>query len=854
MKKKITLLFLTVFFSVFAQKKQTFNFIDTDLEVVLNKVESVFNIKFSYSSEIVENKKLTFVQEATLETVLAAIENQTQIYSQQINNRYYILKLNNKTTICGYIKDKNSLEPIENVSIINQQTKLGTSTDKDGFFHIDMIKSETIEITYLGYQKLNFLTSDFDANECKTIFLTEDTFNIDEVLINEYLTSGITKNKDGSITLTPSNLGILPGLTEPDVLQNILLLPGIKSPNETASELYIRGGTPDQNLILFDDIKMFYSGHFFGMISAFNPYIVEEINFYKGGSKAKYGNRISGVIDIATKEITEDKIKGGFGFNLTHSDAYLQTKVSNKFDVLISARRSITDAIKTETFNKFSKKVFQNTKISDGNRVFEEDKVQNIKDLFFFNDYYLKFNYKPTQNDKLTFSNIAVKNKLEYEFIIEEFDEKSNDKLNIDNNGFKLEWTHNYNNSISHNFNTYFSNFDLNYTGLNLSADEVQNKTIKKNSVKDFTATFQTNIKLSNNNKLNIGYQFSNNKVAYTLGYENVFLEQENFNDAVSETNDINTLFAEYEYYKNNWFLYIGSRFNHNSIIKEFNIEPRIELQRKINSKLKINVSAEQNYQTLSKILELNTSNFGLENQIWVLSNKEDKSILKSHQFTTRINYKNKGWNIDFEAYNKKIHGITSLTNGFINTTNSYSEGKSEIVGLDLLLKKKFNNYRTYMSYSLTKNKSTFNAINNGKAFNGNQDIRNSFTWSHSYKIQDFEFSLGWNIRSGIPYTIADGLITNEDNETVINYDEVNAKRLPNYHRLDFSTYYKFNFTDNSKWKGKFGFSLLNIYNRKNILNRNYKIRFDDNGQEVLQMLDRYSLGITPNFVFRVEF
>lgn len=854
MKKKLIFLFLFSFFYSFSQEKHELIFDNVNLQFALNSIEKTFDVKFSFKSDIVENKYFSFNQTTSLNTVLNAIEEQTDINFQKASDRYYILQFTTETQICGYIKDKYSLNIIENTSIINIQKNRGTTTNSEGYFEIEIKENEEIEIRYLGYKTKTLSKEFFKSKSCITIYLEEDSFKIEEVVISEYLTSGIFKKKDGSISLKPKKLGILPGLIEPDVLQTLQLIPGIQSPNETASELFIRGGTPDQNLILLGGIKMYYSGHFFGMISAFNPYIVEDIKFYKTGAKARFGNKISGVIDITTKDKLTKELKGGFGFNLTHADVFLQKKISDKVGVVMSVRRSITDIINTETFDKFSKKVFQNTKISNGNKVFEEDVVNRLKDLFFFNDYYVKFIYKPSEKDEIILSNMSVKNKLEYEFLIDEFDEKSNDKLNIDNQGSKLLWKHNYKKKLSHQLDVYYSKFNLNYIGENSSLDQTINKTIKKNKVKDLQVSLQVNWNLSDLKTINFGYQFSNNNVGYTLGYENVFFQNDAFNDIVSQTNNTHTVYSEYEYNDNQkWYVNLGVRINHYSLLDKTHIEPRLQIERKINPHFRLNFSAEQNRQSISKIIEFNTIDFGLENQIWVLANNEDKSILRSHQLTTGLNYKNNGWNIDLEGYYKKIKGLTSLTNGFTNSLNTYSEGQSNILGLEVLIKKKINNYRTFLSYSLTQNKLLFEVINNGNSFRGYQDISNSFTWSHSYNLNKFNFSLGWKYRTGIPYTRANGLITNTQ-QIAINYEKVNNQRLPNYHRLDFSADYRFNFSKKEKWKGKLGFSLLNIYNQKNILNRSYNIRFDSNGQETLQRLDKYSLGITPNLVFRLEF
>ena len=215
------------------------------------------------------------------------------------------------------------------------------------------------------------------------------TQHLQEIVIKEFLTSGISReNDDTSILVSPKKLGILPGLTEPDVLQSIQLLPGVQSPTETAAGIYIRGGTPDQNLVLWDGIKMYHSGHFFGTISAFNPYITEDIKLYKSGTKASYGNRISGVIDITSDYDIPKEIKGGFGSNMTHADAYLKAPVGKSSAVMVSARRSINDIITTETFKNLSQRVFQDTKISEGNKVFEDDEVTNYERPFLLHRFH----------------------------------------------------------------------------------------------------------------------------------------------------------------------------------------------------------------------------------------------------------------------------------------------------------------------------------------------------------------------------------------------------------------------------------------------------------------------------------
>lgn len=682
------------------------------------------------------------------------------------------------------------------------------------------------------------------------------TQQLQEVVIKEYLTTGINReNEDTSILVSPKKLGILPGLTEPDVLQSIQLLPGVQSPTETAAGIYIRGGTPDQNLVLWDGIKIYHSGHFFGTISAFNPYITEDIKLYKSGTKARYGNRISGVIDITSDHDIPKKIEGGFGSNMTHADAYLRAPIDKSSAVIISARRSINDVFNTETFRNLAKRVFQDTKISDGNKVFEDDEVTNTKDLFYFTDFTLKAISNLNDKNKITISGLFTKNKLDYGFLIEKFDEASQDQLDIENQGMSLIWGHDYSETLSHTVSSYLSKFDLSYIGSNSITDEFNDQLSKDNTIDDFGIAYDLDWNINDSSVFGFGYQFSSSKVKYALRFEDSESPEDNFDESNIKTNNIQALYADYQFrMKDKWFVNLGLRANYFSVLDKFFAEPRLQFEAKISPVFKFKASGESLHQAVSQVVEFNTKSFGLENQIWVISDGSSIPVLKSIQLTSGFVFNKNGWDIDLEGYYKNVKGLTSFTLGFENVDDFFSRGKSNILGLELLVKKKIQNYRTWLSYSFIDNDFTFNNINNGDLFSGNSDITHQLTWSHTYEWKRVDISLGWNLRTGIPYTKAIGIM-DTPNGSVIEFDETNGDRLSNYHRLDISATYKFNISNNEKWKGKLGFSLLNIYNQKNVLSRTYEKRQSNtDASEVLREINKISLGITPNLVLRIDF
>ena len=167
------------------------------------------------------------------------------------------------------------------------------------------------------------------------------------------------------------------------------------------------------------------------------------------------------------------------------------------------------------------------------------------------------------------------------------------------------------------------------------------------------------------------------------------------------------------------------------------------------------------------------------------------------------------------------------------------------------MLQKKWVNYSSWFSYSFSNNKFTFSDINEGNPFFGNSDIKHNFLWSHNLKLGKYDFSLGWNFRTGVPYTNA---LRIDSNDQILYENELNGSRLPSYHKLDFSGTYSFNFNADGKWSGKVGLSFINIYNNSSVLQRSFSIIEDESSTKTLSKNDVFSLGFTPNLVFRVFF
>ncbi len=872
MKKICCLLFTLIAFYSFAQQTFPVNYNQKPLKEVLTDIEEQTNLFFSYSEAAIKLKTITLVNNAITETqLLTALRNQTSLNFEKVSINQIIISIPS-IDICAYLLGAENKTPLPFASILIKGTTKGTSSNDDGFFQLENIKQDAIVlIQYVGYSSKTINASQLKNETCLNIFLQPETQALQEVLlVADYITNGIDKNTNGSLTLRNNDLGILPGLVEPDVLQSLQLIPGISSLDESASGIQIRGGSPDQNLIYFDGIKMYHTGHFFGMISAINPYIVEKTKVYKSGASPEYGDRISGVIDISSDKNAPHKTTAGIGINGTHADAFIKTPLGKGVGLVASARRSYTDALQTPTFDALSKKVFQNTKIINTNTGLinddEGDFSENVgKEDFFFYDGSAKLIFQPSENDNIAVSGFFANNDLD--FSVKDDEDLTSDRLIVKKQGVSFSWQGTKFNKWQHSLNGYYSSLDTDYDNKVTEDLLLEEENLRKNTVEDYGLNASLAYDISDNHTIKAGYQFSNADVFFQLfrdeadtntidptDDDNVPLPgiTRDFNVRKKATNQTHSVYAEYLHKASNkGFISLGIRGSYYSLVDDFYIEPRINAEYPVSKVFRLKATAEKRYQSISQLVEFEDVQLRLEDHIWTLSDNLETPILESTQFSGGILIDANGWALDIDGYFKKINGLTSFTNGFTNAAEEFSEGKSDILGLDVLLRKKIKNFHVWLGYTFNDVDYTFPELQS-TTFRGNNDITHNFRISNTFEIKNWELSLGWMYRTGSPFTPA-----NSFNSTTgdINFGPINSLRLPNYHRLDTSVLYNFVSSKKNNFRGTVGVSLQNIYSRQVPVSVSYRV--DQNavtGQDELNRIQQLSLGLTPNMTVRLYF
>ncbi|MEH0153549.1 TonB-dependent receptor [Limibacter armeniacum] len=832
------LLLITIFILIsFSRGTSQTTKTEQPLKQYLKTISDKYEVVFTYLDQYVKDVKVAPVSVALpLSAIIDSLENQTNLDFEQLSPQYIAIKQKAALThkVCGYIKDAENKQFLENALItLNHQKVL---SDDKGFFHFDKATSgDTLHISFLGYADASIILNHFDKDSCHTFTLHPQPLILSEVMFSEYITEGIQKKKDGSLTLNIAQTGLLPGMTQTDVLHSIQALPGIQSINESVSNINVRGGTNDQNLILWDGVRMFQSGHFFGLISAFNPNATKEVTLIKNGTSTAFGEAVSSTIQITSHDEKVDQPTLGAGINMLSGDIYVRFPVTPKASISFAARKSFTDLFHSPTYQQYYNRAFRNTDLLEQN----EANTITTNDSFTFHDISLGAVFTPSQRDKIKFSFLKIGNKLSYA-------EKWSNTTNAEEKAsglsqrslagtinFQRLWNKKWSTEVLASWSTYQMdaiNQDLQNSRFLKQVNEVNEKSLKMQGRYLF------------NNQLDflIGYQITETGIR-SLDE----LDKPPYSRELKKVNYTHALFAEGVYTSQNEQTQIraGLRGNYYPFLNQLKPEPRLVFTHQLPSHLSIELMAETKSQSVLQVIDFQSDFLGIEQRRWLLADGEDIPLLQSKQLSGGVNYEHNNWLISIEGYTKRVQGILTKSQGFRNQFEFINEkGNYQVRGIDFLLRKSIDAIHLWSSYSLSKNEYTFENLS-PSSFSSNLDIRHAISLGGNYKLKQLELSSGIHWRTGKPYTKATGVSGDE-----ITYMEPNGNTLKNYLRIDISARYSFKI--GQKLNAQAGASIWNILNRNNTFDQYYLLTTDQNLHEISQS----ALGFTPNLSFRINF
>lgn len=802
---------------------------------VLENITKTHAVSFNYESSLLEGITMTpIVTQWSLKAKLKHIEAQTSLVFEKISDMVYtISKL---TKLCGNIIDSELRQPLSAATITSKSTQI--ITDKNGYFELELKSiNELITIRYLGYKTIIRQAKYFNLDNCDTIPMQMQQEAITPILIEAYIVKGINKTQDWTTSIDYKQFSLLPGLIESDVLQTTQALPGIISVDETVSNINIRGGSNDQNLILWDDIKMYQTGHFFGLISSFNPLMTQTADVINNGSDVALTDGVSGTIHMQTEKQINSKFSTALGLNFLNGELFSNIPLGKKSSLQIASRKSMDEFVRTPTYEVYFDRITQDTEVENN-----APNVAHSDKEFNFYDASLRWLYQPTHNDFIRFNFILFGDDLGFDETADLGNLIRTRRSSVSQNSmaFGLNYKRLWNDHFFSTLNIYETDYKLK----SLNADVLSNQLQLQENIVSETSAQLNNTYIYKLWRFNLGYQFTETEITHLND-----IDAPRFVRRDEEILREHSAFVQawYKNSNNTFSVKGGLRANYLSRFNKLIIEPRLNLRTALGDHISVEAQGEFKHQSTSQIVNFQNDFLGIEKRRWQMTDNDSIPIIQSKQASIGIFYKNKDWLIDAKAYYKTVDGITTQSQSFTTKYEFEKEkGSYDAYGLEFLFRKRFHKFNSWLSYSYINNTYNFENLED-MSFPSNFDITHAVTFGTTFSNSVWDISAGFNYRTGKPTSVP--LTNNEIVNDHVNFDRANSNRLIDYIRIDASAIYKLKL--GKKHRSEIGASLWNISNRDNAINNYYRINEDE---ITIDKFSRFSLGLTANAVVRLYF
>ncbi|SIT03832.1 TonB-dependent Receptor Plug Domain [Chryseobacterium ureilyticum] len=751
-----------------------------------------------------------------------------------------------KYQVSGTVKDQKNGELLIGVNVkVAEDPSINVIANEYGFYSLSLPEGNyKVIISYPGYKDFE---QQITVNQNIKLDLPLSQQEQISKAIDEVVITGIKKDKNltsaqmGSETLNIKNIEKLPVLFgEKDVMKTIQLLPGIKSNGEGSSGFSVRGGATDQNLILLDEAPVYNASHLLGFFSTFNSDALKDASIIKGNSPAQYGGRLSSVMDVKMKDGNNKDYNINGGIGLISSRLSVEGPIQKeKSSFIVSGRRTYADLfLKTSPEYKDNK-------------------------LYFY-DLNLKANYQINENNRLYLSGYFGRDVLGL---------GNTFSTDWGNTTATLRWNSIINSKLFSNTSFIYSNYDY------------------KISLRSNDNTFGLNSKIQDWNLKQDFTWFAGNKHSVRFGLQSIYHTitpssasgtsvssfprnpRKSWENALYINDDFKAteaLTINYGARLSMFSVLGGDTFNtyENGVLTDsqflekgkfgktyVNIEPRVSANYRINEVSSVKGAYSRNTQNLHL---LSNSNSGNPTDQWIGSSYTVKpEIADQISLGYSRNFNNNNYELNAEIYYKSMQNQIDFKNGAQITFDTAADVESELLfgkgrayGLELIAKKKSGKLTGWISYTLSKTERKIDGINNNEWYNARMDKTHDLSVVATYQLNPkWSFSGLFVYSTGNAVTFPTGKYE-LNGQTVFQYSNRNADRMPAYHRMDFSATYEPE--SNKRFRGSWTFGIYNIYGRQNA----YTIMFEDNPDNpgttrtMQTSLFRWVPNITYNFKF----
>lgn len=740
----------------------------------------------------------------------------------------------NKFTISGYISEKGSKENLPGVTVYIPGLKLGTTSNNYGFYSITLPK-DSLEVifSYVG----------FTAKKLSLYLDKNISFNVEmstEELAEVIVTAGQTKRLSEETQMSTIDIPIeqikqIPALMgEKDVLKVIQLMPGVQKGSEGSTGIYVRGGGPDQNLIILDEAPVYNANHLFGFFSVFNGDAIKSVELIKGGFPARYGGRLSSVIDLQMKDGNKEKIHGEAGIGIISSRLTLEGPIiKDKCSFLVSGRRTYIDALVSPFLPKTGKLGY------------------------YFYDLNAKINYVFNDKNRVYLSGYFGQDKFYLKRKVA--DAESMAGIDWGNATSTLRWNHLFNSRLFSNLSFIFTNYKLGIENREKYGSDYYNLKYVSN-IRDFGAKYNFDFMPHPDHYIRFGL---NSTWHHFIPQALVIKASDPGNELSSKSPAIDT----YEggvFIEDDWKMTAKLKMNIGFRLSAFsskgnnffNPEPRAAVR----YLLRNNFSLKGSYAMMNQYLHLlSNTGIGLPTDLWVPATNKVKPQ-QSQQVALGIakDLPKKNLTITVEGYYKWMKNVLNYKEGasFLNVGDNtnpepQNDWQTKVVsgtglsyGAELLIQKKVGKFTGWIGYTLSWTWLQFDSLNLGERFPARYDRRHDISLVGIYELNDhITLSATWVYGTGNAITLPISTYGVENHtlpgtqqpqtgsiwpyNIVGDYGKKNAFRMSPYHRMDIGIQF------HKKLKRcirTFEFSIYNVYSHQNPFF--YYIDYDRNAKK----------------------
>lgn len=851
------------------------------LDKVLRQLSRKQEVFFAYDELLIGKYKVyPPADTSSTEVWLREVLPSCNLQFRQINETFVIYRAPEASaaresapsiTVQGTVRDAQTGEPLPYATLSIPHSNRFAVTDAEGNFSLLQIPpaGATVTVSYLGYAGQEIKVRPDDAGRPLDLRLSAKAETLSTITVTSSPTEVIDDGDEtGHYRLNARQIGKLSMLGEPDPFRQVQLLPGVSAGAGSDAGLVIRGGTPEQSLVLFDDFTVYHIDHLYGIYSAFNAGTIQDMQLYKSGFAARYGGRVNGVLDIVGKQGNQEEVSGSISANMINVNGVLEVPVGEKFTLLVAGRRAYTDWYQTGLYRRIFRTIEGELPVNSFFRQIDQQPD------FYFYDANVKATWQPSHRDHVTLSYYAGEDNLRTSSAYEtEADTLSGGNLAFTevglsqvekwgNRGLSLRWKHQWNqrhHTVLSIANSSFYRDNLaSYTTATafdnpaIPEQETEFSLFKSNRLEEAKVKVEHRFLIDPFNSLTLGLFTTENEVNFLYEVDTVA------ESIVDSTGARGGFFASWQHDWQKGQLRLGFRNTALELAGRAYLEPRFSFGQDLSDRVRVGVSA-GHYVQMVNYVSINDALDG-DTRIWLTPDDEEIPVLRSNNIAGSIRYKHKDWLLSAEAYFRSFDGILEYfldqTDFFIGPDDAFSspflQGSGKSQGLEFLVHRNWGSVESWISYSLSQTIHEFALLNRGLPFPARYDQRHQLKAVAVWQKNRWNLSSSFVWSSGRPYTqpLTTYTVTLIDGRQLELPDVPlrNNGRLPDYHRLDLNASYSV--PVGKKNNLLVGASVFNLYNRQNLRSRNFYL--DDSG-EVLRR-DVVLLGFSPSLSLTFTF